>query len=242
MLVRLLPVWVLLMVILVVGWQWLASNPDWSYIYDGDRGILRPEVEDYWVSRVPRVVGYGSVLALLLIGSIRAWRSREWSLLASGMGVSVLAIGLLILVTIPSQRASTASEKHARATPKSPSEVFSWEQWWALQLVTLHDVQELGDLLESGIGLAEHPGFIPYDRFLLDRVTFIGLNQAEVERLIGPPNRIGYFRDYKSLSYVMIGEPTTWLNGGLTFRIRRTVDGDFLVDEELIRGTRRPQY
>ena len=245
-LAKLLPPWILLIVVLAVGWQMLASNPEWSYIYDGERGVVRNEVQDYWAFRVPRVVGFGSVIALLVIAAVRAWRTKTWSLLASGIGASALGLGLLALITTPSQSGISEPDTQLRPIPRSPSKVFGWEQWWALQSVTLSEglpgESKLGNLLESGIGLAEYPGFIPYDRFLLGRVTFIGLNQAELERLVGPPRRIGHSQDYKFLTYVMIGEPPRWLNGLLTFRIRRTVDGDYLVDEELIRGTRRPEY
>lgn len=66
----------------------------------------------------------------------------------------------------------------------------------------------------AGVGLKDHPGYIPHDPFLLERISFVGLTGTEVIRLLGPPHpgpdsgpsRMTYFMrgiDHRTASSVL---------------------------------------
>jgi hypothetical protein len=183
-------------VALAVGFSWVVSSPDRDYLFDGERGLPRPEVAAWWRVSLPSAVGAGVLATSLLLLLSRAVRTRDRT---ETLGVGAVAIlsgvalagGLYFLET---RRELPPPSECSLAVPGDAEEVFLSRQWKALSPLPWHAPRSgepssgtLGPLRDDGVGLARHPGIIPFDPFLLRRLTFVGLPRDEVQRLLGPP-------------------------------------------------------
>ena len=208
-----LPILVLVAVVLATGFSWWFSSPDREYLYDGERGLARPEVADWWTIRVPVAFAVGLIACGTLIVLLRSARSGAWaegvaSIAVAVLGVSTLA-GSMVLVR---QRLDSGPVESKRLTPTMASEIFNRSQWDDLASLPIPSVRSTakpkhrrGPLRKGGVGLkGDYAGFIPFDPFLLDRVSFVGLTAADVEKLLGPPlpERIP---NPASMTYQMLG-------------------------------------
>lgn len=188
-----LPVLVLVAVVLATGFSWYLSSPDREYLFDGEKGLARPEVAEWWRVQAPMVLGHGIILGGLLIVLLRSARTREWQEAAASISVAVLGASALAgFLYFMQQQPSIEPVESELPTPRSPRDVFLDMQWVTLSLA--HDEHALGGCehryevrREGGVGLKNFPGHIPYDPFLLKRISFVGLTSSEVENLLGPP-------------------------------------------------------
>jgi hypothetical protein len=173
-----------------------VSSPEREYLFDGERGLPRPEVAAWWMSSLPAAFGAGALAICLVLLLSRAVRARD-RIEALGVGsVALLGSAALAgcLYFVEARREAPPPECR-RTVPHDPAEVFLPVQWRALSLLPWHERREtgegssdtLGPLRDGGVGLARHPGIIPFDPFLLRRLTFVGLAPEAVERLLGPP-------------------------------------------------------
>ena len=181
---------VLAAVVLALGLSSYLSSPDRAYLFDGERGMTRPEMAFWWRVRVPLVFALGAIASGLLIVMLRATRRRAWLEAVSGISVALLGIGAVTgSLHFIRQQADTKPIECERTTPRAPREVFLSSQWHALSTTPKPGTasQRLGPRRENGVGLKDHPGLIPFDPFLLDRLSFVGLTLDEVESLLGPP-------------------------------------------------------
>jgi len=205
-----LSVVILVAVVLSVAFSWFLSSPDRYYLFDGERGITRPEVADWWRIRVPVAFALGTITCGLLIVLLRTARSRAWleavaCLAVAVLGASTLA-GSLFFVR---QQADTKPIECVRPTPQTPHEVFNQGQWGNLASLPtpsalVRPKHRLGPLRQQGVGLeGDYRGVIPFDPFLLDRISFVGLTIGEVESLLGPP--LPERLTTSSISYLMLG-------------------------------------
>ncbi len=139
------------------------------------------------------MLGLGIILGSLLIVLLRSARCREWQEATASIAVAVLGVVALAGSLHLMHRQSRIEPGECEfPTPQSPRDVFLDEQWVVLSLA--HGEHTLGGCehryearRKGGVGLKDYPGHIPYDPFLLKRITFVGLTRVEVDKLLGPP-------------------------------------------------------
>lgn len=90
-----LSVVILVAVVLSVAFSWFLSSPDRDYLFDGERGISRPEVADWWRIRVPVVIALGIIAGGLLIALLRTTRSRARLESVGSIAVAILGVGAM---------------------------------------------------------------------------------------------------------------------------------------------------
>ncbi len=235
-----LPVLALIAVVMATGFSWYSSSPDREYVFDGDRGLSRPEVAEWWTIRIPVAFAVGVILSSLLIVLLRCARRR-----ALGEGVASLAVAILGVSTLAGsmsfvrQQVDTKPSESVRPTPQAPNEVFTSRQWSTLASLPTPSTRvkaehKLGPLRKEGIGLrGDYTGIIPFDPSILDRVSFVGLTVKEVEDLLGPPLPVR-FPNSSSITYQMLGfsplsaNARLILNTGFYFEPSDTVKGQYL--------------
>lgn len=205
-----LPILVLLAVALATGFSWYLSSSERQYLFDGEKGIFRPWVADWWTVKIPVAFALGVITSGTLIVLLRCARSRAWSQMFASLAMAALGItavsGALFYVK---QKDKAKPIECVRPTPQTPQAVFKDSQWWVLsgtpEPTTLPRIEHrLGPLRENGRGLKDRRGYIPFDPFLLERVTFVGLTAEEVENLIGSPIPVEY-PGSAGMMYHMIG-------------------------------------
>ena len=171
---------------------------------------LAYDLLNWWFVAVPLAVGSAAIVAIVAIAAVRSSRaggSRDIvGILATGiLGIAATGVGLWL-------------PDHWRLLEHGPavhapigiatSPVFLPEQWRNLTIVMR---QRNGDatlqLRPDGIGIDRAPGFIPFDPFLLKRVTFKGLGSKQVTDLLGPPMQPPRLPDPGWAPYAMIGGP-----------------------------------
>ncbi len=205
-----LSVVILVAVVLSVAFSWFLSSPDRDYLFDGERGISRPEVADWWRIRVPVVIALGIIAGGLLIALLRTTRSRARLESVGSIAVAILGVGAMAAGThYVELRAGPEPEPCLLPTPHSPEEVYLPIQWralaWSSERWNPGVPREPLELRGSGVGFQGRPGVIPFDPFILDRITFVGLTLAEVEPLLGPPIPPHNALPAANVNYSMIG-------------------------------------
>ena len=234
-----LPVLILVAVVLATGFSWYLSSPERQYLFDGEKGISRPWGADWWILKIPvafalGVIAGGTSIVLLRCARSRAWSEAVASLAVAALGVTTVASSLSYV----RQKAEAKPIECVRPTPMVPSDVFLDSQWFVLAVTpqpgTLPRIEHrLGPRREKGMGLKDRPGYIPFDPYLLDRITFIGLTAEEVESLLGPPMPSQY-PDSPTMQYHMIGfhrsyeRATLYLSFGRRWKQSDTVLGENL--------------
>jgi len=192
-LTALTPLAVLVLVVLSLGFTWYLTAPDQEYLFDGDRGVRRPEVRDWWAYQLPAAISVGLIAMLVLVAGLRNLIHGD---LAGVVGQA--AIGFLAFAALAGAylyigaRNSPPPEAPGPPTPHHPDQVFLWSQWQGLadNSAAWSESQwddQRPELKENGVGLLGRPGFVPYDPFILDRISFVGLTAADVEVLMGTP-------------------------------------------------------
>ena len=237
-----LSVVILVAVILSVAFSWFLSSPDRDYLFDGERGISRPEVANWWRIRIPMALSLGTIIGGTLIVLSRTARSRAWLESVACIAVAVLGVstvaGSLFFVR---QSAEAKPIECVLPTPGSPNEVFTEQQWLVLSVApkrggvpVLVDVEDrMGPLRKGGVGLENFQGRIPYDPFLLDRISFLGLTYDEVEVLLGLPVPTEV-PDSPSIRYYMRGFHYPYQSATLTLSFgRRWERSDTVVAQHL---------
>lgn len=179
---------VLVVVVLVVAWGALLSTT-YSWLFVDGQGRIQREKALWTTLELPRAAGVGAVAAITLIGSLRSLRRRFVLETVNGLAVGLLGAVAVIACLAVVHRPPPPEPPDPRVRPRVPSQAFIYEQWWA--------IGRLGP--EGGRGTGRKglsdppdlpPGIIPFDPFLLDRVTFVGLTVAEVARVLGPGEEV----------------------------------------------------
>ncbi|MDH3525670.1 MAG: hypothetical protein OES32_19025 [Acidobacteriota bacterium] len=188
-----LPVAILCVTVLAIGFSWFSSEPDRAYLFDGDRGLPRPEVREWWAYLLPAAVSAGAIAIIVLLAALRSLRRGD--VITACGHASVGLLGLLAFTgasLYSGLRTAPPPEPPELPSPRAPEDVFLAVQWSDLAR-SFEDWRD-GDsvppgvpLGPAGIGLVGHPGIIPFDPFVLHRISFVGLSVREVEALLGPP-------------------------------------------------------
>lgn len=187
-----IPLTILVLVVLSIGFSWYLTEPDREYLFDGERGLPRSEVRNWWTYKLPVTVSVGLIATLISLTGLRSLRSGD---LRGAVGLAAVgALGLLALAAANlyiGVRNAPPPEPAGLPTPQTPGGVFLWSQWHDLAKASEHwaeyDWDDMGgELRADGIGLDGRPGLLPFDPFLLERLSFLGLTVAEVEELLGP--------------------------------------------------------
>lgn len=206
-----LPILVLVTVVFVTGFSWYLSSPDQQYLFDGDRGVSAPPwVVEWWTVKIPVAFAAAVIASCTLIEFLRCARKRAWRDLAATATVAALCIASFALsMLLIQQEVGDEPSVWRRPTPQYRHQVFLHTQWLALSIApqpgTIPQIENrLGALRDSRIGLKDYPGYIPFDPFLLKRITFVGLTADEVESLLGPPSPHKY-RYSPAMRYHMFG-------------------------------------
>ena len=63
---------VALIVFVAVGISLLFTYSDLRYLTDGEKGVPRQEVEDFWGRRVPLSFGFGTLAIVVVLGLMRS--------------------------------------------------------------------------------------------------------------------------------------------------------------------------
>lgn len=234
-----LPVLILVTVILAAGASWYLSSPDRQYLFDREKGISRPWVAEWWAVKIPVAFAAGVIASATLIELLRCGRRQAWRSLVATATVAALSIAVFTMtMLIVQQQVKDEPPSWVRPTPKYPHQVFLNTQWLVLSITPRSGTISqpgnlLGPLRDSGIGLVEYPGYIPFDPFLLKRVTFAGLTADEVESLLGPPSPSQY-PESPTMRYHMHGFPHAYQSATLTLSFGKVWEpSDTVLGEHL---------
>jgi hypothetical protein len=59
-------------VLVAVGFSLLFSHTKLHYLADAEKGVPRPEVEDFWSLQVPLALGLGGIAVVVILGLLRS--------------------------------------------------------------------------------------------------------------------------------------------------------------------------
>jgi len=237
----------LLVVTLAVAFSWVLYSPEREYLFDGVKGQPRPELAEWWRLRIPAAVALGTLVAGLAIVLLRTARGRAWLAATSALAVTLLGTAALTgTLFVVHQRATAGPVPCEHPIPRGPNEVFLPRQWTALSLMPdprdgRAEAERMGPLRDEGVGLERYPGILPFDPFLLDRVTFMGLTLEEVESLLGPPAP-ARFPDSPSVNYHMAGTVSRYEGATLVLSLGSRWERSDTVKGEHLRLSRLPGY
>ena len=189
MTIRSLSAVVLLIAVITVAIALALSSRDFSWLFTTSMGVpLAEEQVFWWLLLLPLGVGAAAITSLCVVLSVRRLRSRAWLKAVDSAAIGFL--GVLALSGALSVGHRWAMLKHRPVPPPQPQnryDVFIPEQWADLAYRPVRE-RRLGPLAATGVGLRDYPGHIPFDPFLLRRVTFVGLRAEQVEAALGPPS------------------------------------------------------
>lgn len=211
-----------------------------SYLTDELARPLGSELRRFWTVNVPGACAISALLGLTAVALRRSL--RRGGLVVSGQIVATAVLGGLAfyagLFALHATRAGRApslpqtQQVAQRAHPRRSGNVFLPTEWHALAALQRQGAP-LGPLRADGVGLAGHPGIIPRDLHLLQRVTFVGLTAAHVETLLGPGSRPTALPE--TLEYVMFPAPPGYQEPRLRLRSApRARDGRPVVTNETL--------
>jgi hypothetical protein len=203
---RLQPLFVVLSVGVALGLAAVLDDSSLAWLFTAERGRpFSPAQLRWWLHDLPLAVGAAGVLMATLIPVLRALRRR--TLLDAVALLAVGALGLAALggsLQVWSERRLNPPLTRRLPNPRRASEAFLPDQWWALARLPWGAASS-GPLRPKGVGLRDHPGVIPFDPFLLQRLTFVGMTQPQVEAVLGPvatpttPRPLGFGHLYYSM-------------------------------------------
>ena len=161
----------------------VLRRPGVQYLLAGVMGRPRPDLATVWSLLVPLVTGLGATLAiggLALLRTVKEGRLEDVRPIATASAAAVLSLVLVHAV-------ASGPQSDRPRNPQSSYEAFTSGQWRTLANTDSPDLGNLGPLRESGPGLRDNPGYLPYDPCLLVRRTFLTMSEEEVIAVLGPP-------------------------------------------------------
>jgi len=227
---------VLLIVFLSIGISCVFSFSVFRYLADGERGLRRIEVQEFWGRQVPIALGLGGIAAAAIIYLARSYREKRRNDAVTVAGVGALGVMLLLtVITLFHQVKDLDPSQHRLPTPKRPAEVFSRIRWRALGEQIWREERPMGPVLEYGPGLRDFVGYVPFEPCLLKRLSFEDMTLEQVVRVLGPLSPIpAVFPDTQYLEYKMIEPSPRGRIANLVFRFRFTMEqGQIVVGENL---------
>jgi hypothetical protein len=167
----------------------VAGSRSHAWLFTTTMG--RPLAEEqvyWWLVLLPLGVGAMAVLSLCGVSAVRACSVRDWRLVVALVSIGALSVAAMAAgLDLRYQWLTLQQGAPQLARPSSHHEVFRRQHWQALAQQLLHEGRPTPDLLPGTGGIEGHPGMIPFDAYLLKRLTFVGLRPEQVEVLLGPP-------------------------------------------------------
>jgi hypothetical protein len=205
---QLLPSVVALIAVAAVGLSLAMSAPGSAWLFTGERGApLSQQQLRWWFVLLPLGLASAAIAAMTVLATLRALRCRQYLNASNAFAVGVLGVGAVATaLTVVSQWRMEQRYPKPKSRPVHSSDIYLPEQWWDLA-TQLRDRNPVPRLRESGVGLEGYPGFIPFDPFLLKRVSFVGLTREQVTELLGPPRPPKRPWDAGEPAYFMANQP-----------------------------------
>jgi hypothetical protein len=198
----------LLVAVAATALSLFLSAPQNEWLFTGEKAIpFGSEQLRWWILLLPLALGGGTIASISLIAAIRTVRDGH------RLGAcAALAVGVLGTVSLATAVSFGAQWRVFRQQPMPrPPRPLTWidaylpEQWWDLAFHLRESPLTPPHIRMGGVGVEGYPGYIPFDPFLLKRVSFVGLTPDAVASMLGPP--LPREQASHGLQYSMAGGP-----------------------------------
>ena len=185
-----LPIAILLIAVATTALALFLSAPQNEWLFSGEKAVpFGSEELRWWIFLLPLALGGGAIVSFSLVVAIRTLRDGHRLGACAALAVGVLGtVALATTLSFGAQwRILQQQPKPRPPRPLTWVDVFIPEQWWDLAFRLRDSPLTPPHIRKGGVGVEGYPGYVPFDPFLLRRVSFIGLTPEAVTGLLGPP-------------------------------------------------------